>query len=42
MTDGCGSYRPPGTNLGNRRRIQVDAQFDSEALARVIDVLERR
>src|SRR5882757_3019486 len=29
-------------DLGNRRRIRVDAQVDPEALARVIDVLERR
>ncbi|MGA2999909.1 hypothetical protein [Bradyrhizobium sp.] len=29
-------------DLGNRRRIPVDAQFDPEALARVLDVLERR
>jgi transposase len=29
-------------DLGNRRRIRVDAQFDLEALARVLDVLERR
>jgi transposase len=29
-------------DLGNRRRIRVDAQFDREALARVLDVLERR
>lgn len=28
--------------LGNRRRIRVDAQVDSDALARVLDVLERR
>ena len=28
--------------LGNRRRIRVDGQFDPEALARVLDVLERR
>uniref|UniRef100_Q07JE4 Transposase IS3/IS911 family protein n=1 Tax=Rhodopseudomonas palustris (strain BisA53) TaxID=316055 RepID=Q07JE4_RHOP5 len=28
--------------LGNRRRIRVDAQVDPEALARVLDVLERR
>ena len=28
--------------LGNRRRIRVDAQFDPDALARVLDVLERR
>jgi transposase len=28
--------------LGNRRRVRVDAQLDSEALARVLDVLERR
>lgn len=29
-------------DLGNRRRIRVDAQVDPEALARVIEVLERR
>jgi transposase len=29
-------------DLGNRRRIRVDAQVDAEALARVLDVLERR
>jgi transposase len=29
-------------DLGNRRRIRVDAQVDTEALARVLDVLERR
>jgi transposase len=29
-------------DLGNRRRIRVDAQFDPDALARVLDVLERR
>ena len=28
--------------LGNRRCIRVDAQVDPEALARVLDVLERR
>jgi transposase len=28
--------------LGNRRRIRVDAQVDPDALARVLDVLERR
>jgi transposase len=28
--------------LGNRRRVRVDAQVDPEALARVLDVLERR
>jgi transposase len=28
-------------DLGNRR-IRVDAQVDTEALARVLDVLERR
>jgi transposase len=28
--------------LGNRRRILVDAQVDAAALARVLDVLERR
>src|SRR6266566_1912464 len=27
-------------DLGNRRRIRVDGQFDPEALARVLDVLE--
>lgn len=29
-------------DLGNRRRIRVDAQVDAAALARVLDVLERR
>jgi transposase len=29
-------------DLGNRRRILVDAHVDPEALARVLDVLERR
>ena len=29
-------------DLGNRRRIRVDAQVDPKALARVLDVLERR
>jgi transposase len=29
-------------DLGNRRRIRGDAQVDPEALARVLDVLERR
>ena len=29
-------------DLGNRRRIRVDAQLDADALARVLDVLERR
>lgn len=29
-------------DLGNRRRIRVDAQFDAEALARVVEILERR
>jgi transposase len=29
-------------DLGNRRRIRVDAHVDSDALARVLDVLERR
>ena len=29
-------------DLVNRRRIRVDAQVDPEALARVLDVLERR
>ena len=29
-------------DLGNRRRILVDAQVDAAALARVLDVLERR
>jgi len=29
-------------DLGNRRRIRVDANVDPEALARVLDVLERR
>ncbi|TAH64778.1 MAG: IS66 family insertion sequence hypothetical protein [Rhodopseudomonas palustris] len=28
--------------LGNRRRVRVDSQVDPEALARVLDVLERR
>ena len=28
--------------LGNRRRIRVDAHVDPEALARVLEVLERR
>jgi transposase len=28
--------------LGNRRHVRVDAQVDPEALARVLDVLERR
>lgn len=28
--------------LGNRRRIRVDAQVDPDALARVLDVMERR
>ena len=28
--------------LGNRRCVRVDAQVDPEALARVLDVLERR
>jgi transposase len=28
-------------DLGNRRRIRVDAQVDPDALARVLDVLER-
>ena len=28
--------------LGNRRRIRVDAQFDTDALARVVEILERR
>ena len=47
MTDGCGPL-PAARNglieidLGNRRRIRVDAQVDPEALARVLDVLERR
>jgi transposase len=41
-------HLPAGRNglieidLGNRQRIRVDAQVDSEALARVLDVLERR
>jgi hypothetical protein len=37
--------RPGGLieiDLGNRRRIRVDAHVDPEALARVLDVLERR
>ena len=29
-------------DLGNRRRIRVDAHVDPEALARVLEVLERR
>jgi transposase len=29
-------------DLGNRRRIRVDAQVDADALARVLDVLEHR
>jgi transposase len=29
-------------DLGNRRRIRVDAHVDPEALERVLDVLERR
>jgi transposase len=29
-------------DLGSRRRIRVDAQVDPDALARVLDVLERR
>ena len=29
-------------DLGNRRRIRVDAHVDPEALARVLDLLERR
>ena len=29
-------------DLGNRRRVRVDAQVDAEALARVLAVLERR
>jgi len=29
-------------DLGNRRRVRVDAQFDAEALARIIEILERR
>jgi transposase len=29
-------------DLGDRRRIRVDAQVDADALARVLDVLERR
>jgi len=29
-------------DLGNCRRIRVDAQVDADALARVLDVLERR
>jgi transposase len=29
-------------DLGNRRRIRVDAHVDPDALARVLDVLERR
>jgi transposase len=29
-------------DLGKGRRIRVDAQVDADALARVLDVLERR
>jgi transposase len=29
-------------DLGNRRRVRVDAHVDPEALERVLDVLERR
>ena len=29
-------------DIGNRRHIRVDAQVDPEALARILDVLERR
>jgi transposase len=29
-------------DLGNRRRIRVDGQFDADALARVVEILERR
>jgi transposase len=29
-------------DLGNRGRVRVDAQVDADALARVLDVLERR
>jgi transposase len=29
-------------DLGSHRRIRVDAQFDADALARIIEVLERR
>jgi transposase len=29
-------------DLGNRRRVRVDAHVDPDALARVLDVLERR
>jgi len=29
-------------DLGNRRRIRVDSHVDPEALARVLEVLERR
>jgi transposase len=29
-------------DLGNRRRIRVDAHVDPEALARILEVLERR
>ena len=47
MTDG--SWPVPAArnglieiDLGNRRRVLVDAQVDAAALARVLDVLERR
>jgi transposase len=33
---------PIEIDLGNRRRVLVDAQVDAAALARVLDVLERR
>jgi hypothetical protein len=29
-------------DCGSRGRVRVDAQFDADALARVLDVLERR
>jgi transposase len=29
-------------DLGDRGRVRVDAQVDADALARVLDVLERR
>ena len=29
-------------DLGNRRRVRLDAQVDADALSRVLDVLERR
>ena len=47
MTGGCDRWQPSRIglieiDLGNRRRIRVDAHVDPEALARVLDVLERR